>query len=153
MFQHCFSICSNTVFQHTFQHCVSTYVTTLCFSICSGPVLAYVPALCFNICYNTVSAYVPSLFQHMFRHCFNICSGTGFGLVPFFEIFMLPFRLRLVKVDPPWLAGRLPTCILVLDLRLYLPPHPLLYSAPSGCGTLDMSQTFEGGGISWPTNY
>ena len=56
---------------------------------------------------------------------------------------MLPFRMRLVKVDPPWLAGRLHTCILVPALRLYLPPHPLLYSAPSGRGTLDMSQPLK----------
>jgi hypothetical protein len=169
----CFSICYSTVFQHMFQHmlqhCFSicsstvlTYAPTLCFSICSSTVFqhifqhcvsAYVLALCFSICYNHVSAYVPALFQHMFQHCFRICSSTGFGFVPFFAICMIPFRLRLVKVDPPWLASRLHTCVLVPSLRLYFPPHPLLYSTPSGHGTLDMSQTFEGGGVSWPTNY
>jgi hypothetical protein len=125
MFQHCFTyvlalcfICSSTVFQHMLLcfnicYCVSSYVTTLCFSICSNPVSAYVPTLCFSICYSTVSSYIPALFQHMFQHCFSICSSTGFGLVPFFAICMLPFGLRLVKVDPPWLAGRFPTCVLV----------------------------------------
>jgi hypothetical protein len=179
IFQHCFSICSSTVFQHMLQHCfsicsntVSAYVPALCFSICSSTVFQHM-LLCFSICYSTVfqqmvqpcfslcssicystdSAYVLALFQHMFQHYFSICSSTGFGLVPFFAICMLPFRLRLVKVDPPWLAGHLPTCVLVPTLRLYLPPHPLHYSAPSGRGTLDMSQTFEGGGVSWPKNY
>ena len=125
----------------------------MCFNICSSTVSTYVPTLCFSVCYSIVSAYVLALFQPMFQHCFSICSSIGFGLVPFFAICMLPFRLRLVKVDPLWLAGRLHTCVLVPALRLYLPPHPLLYSAPSGRGTLDMSQTFEGGGVSWPTNY
>jgi hypothetical protein len=176
IFQHCVSAYVTALFQHMFQHCVSAYVPALCFNICfcvsvivfnicfcvysalcfskcSSPVSAYIPTLCFSICYSTVLACVLALFHHMFQHCFSICSSSGFGLVPFFANCKLPFRLKLFKVDPPWLAGHFSTYVLVPALRLYLPPHPFLYSAPSGRGTLGMSQTFEGGGVSWPTNY